>query len=361
MKRGLVFGKFYPFHNGHEALIRFAREQCDELIVLACISDKELIPEQQRLAWIRKTFAADSGIVVKALPYREADLPNTSVSSEEVSKVWSEKFMQVLPKIDMVCTGEDYGEYVARFMGCKHARFIRPKEISATMIRNDLQKHWSAMNQFAKDDLLTRVVICGTESTGKSTLAKFLAERFGGGLVTEAGRDLISNTEECSYEDLRRVAEVHAERIRVASKTARQVLFLDTDIYTTISYARFLFGRDMEPAPDVVKDSRGSLYLYLANDAPYVQDGTRLELERRDALDASHRAVLDEEGIDYHVLRGSWEEKYAEAVRLVEYSLAIRYPWAGKTLLPPRPALEIVPETLVSRDRTAGSEISPAP
>ena len=33
--RGLVVGKFAPLHLGHERLIRQAREQCEQLVLLS--------------------------------------------------------------------------------------------------------------------------------------------------------------------------------------------------------------------------------------------------------------------------------------------------------------------------------------
>lgn len=340
MRRGLVFGKFYPFHVGHEALIRFARAHCDELIVLACVSDKELIPEEQRLAWIRGTFADDQGIVVQGLSYREAELPNTSVASEEVSRVWAERFRQVLPRLDVVFTGEDYGDYVARFLNIEHIRFDAPRTISGTMIRKDLQTNWSALNHVAKADLLTKVVILGTESSGKSSLAQFLARRFGGTYVPEAGRELIPDSKTCSYQDLEQVARTHAQLIEHESLQAKRALFIDTDIHTTMSYSQFLFGKPLRVSPDIAEANKAHLYLYLDNDAPFIQDGTRLDESERNALDRSHRQVLDEAGIEYHVLRGTWDEKYEEAARLVEYALSVRYPWSEQSILPPRPRLE---------------------
>lgn len=44
MIKGLVFGKFLPFHLGHKAMIDFGTSQCDELIVLVCASSNENIP-----------------------------------------------------------------------------------------------------------------------------------------------------------------------------------------------------------------------------------------------------------------------------------------------------------------------------
>jgi HTH-type transcriptional repressor of NAD biosynthesis genes len=56
MTKGFVFGKFLPFHKGHEAMIKFALTKCDFLTVLVCCSDKESIPDTFRKSWIEKTL-----------------------------------------------------------------------------------------------------------------------------------------------------------------------------------------------------------------------------------------------------------------------------------------------------------------
>jgi HTH-type transcriptional repressor of NAD biosynthesis genes len=56
MVKAFVFGKFLPFHKGHEAMINFALSKCDLLTVLVCCSDKENISDTVRSSWIEKTF-----------------------------------------------------------------------------------------------------------------------------------------------------------------------------------------------------------------------------------------------------------------------------------------------------------------
>jgi len=51
--RGLVLGKFLPYHAGHPHLIRTARAQCDELTVLVCSVRREPIPGALRFRWVR--------------------------------------------------------------------------------------------------------------------------------------------------------------------------------------------------------------------------------------------------------------------------------------------------------------------
>lgn len=116
MRNGLVFGKFLPFHAGHEQLIRSAQQHCDQLTVLVCASDREKISEEMRVGWLRKTYQDIPSISVKGLSYSEQDLPNTSVAHPDVSRVWAEKFMSVLDPIDVVVTGEPYGKFVAEYM-----------------------------------------------------------------------------------------------------------------------------------------------------------------------------------------------------------------------------------------------------
>lgn len=43
MIKAFVFGKFLPFHQGHEHLINFALGHCDQLTVLVCASDRETL------------------------------------------------------------------------------------------------------------------------------------------------------------------------------------------------------------------------------------------------------------------------------------------------------------------------------
>jgi HTH-type transcriptional regulator, transcriptional repressor of NAD biosynthesis genes len=84
MLKAFIFGKFLPFHKGHEAMIRFARLHCDVLNVLICCSDKENISGKIRKNWIAKAFAFDKKVKVQLFNYLESELPNTSVSSKEV-------------------------------------------------------------------------------------------------------------------------------------------------------------------------------------------------------------------------------------------------------------------------------------
>ena len=317
MIKAFVFGKFLPFHKGHEALIRFALTQSDFLSVLVCCSDREKLSDRVRKNWILGTFKDIEKIEVDSFNYSECDLPNTSETSLEVSKVWAEILKKFYPDFSLLITSEPYGELVARFMRITHIAFDPQKVIipvSASMIGQDIFSNWNYLPDPVKRYLAIRVVIAGTESTGKTTLANRLALHYNCRLVSEAGRELIPDSKEFSFNDLHLVANAHSESIYRATSGDSPLVILDTDIHTTISYSKFAFNRKLNVSESVYEANRADLYLYLNNDVSYFQDGTRLNEDDRNRLDHSHRLILKEHRIDLIEIRGDWETRFARAI-----------------------------------------------
>lgn len=327
MVKAFVFGKFMPLHKGHEAMIRFALTQCDFLTVLVCCSDKETIPCSIRRQWVEETFAGIPGIEIQVLHYNEAELPNTSVTSATVSQAWAEKFKLMFPGHSLVITSEPYGPLVAGFMGIKHIAFDEARQkvpVSASAIRNDVVGHWQFLPPAVKPYFAIKVVILGTESTGKSTLTENLARHYQCSMVTEAGRDLIPDSNEFVFDDLYKVANEHARRIEAAVCGNSALVIIDTDVHIIKSYARFMFNADL-PVSDVVYSAgKAALYLYLDNGVDFYQDGTRLYEEQRNLLDASHRQILREHNIPVVEITGNWEERFAQAVKEINRLIRVR-------------------------------------
>lgn len=321
MTKALVFGKFLPFHKGHEALINFALKHCDFLSVLVCASDKENIPAALRQKWIKETFIGEEKLEVKVFEYSEKDLPNTSESSREVSRIWSETFMREFPDHDLIISSEKYGDYVAEYMGIKHLSFDPPRKlvpVSATHIRQNLLEHWKFLPKSVKPYYAKKIVVLGTESTGKTTLVKNLSQHFNCTAVFEAGRDLIPDSSSFAFEDLYKVAELHASRIARALEGEHPLLIIDTDIHITNSYATFSFGKRLEVPDSMYEINKANLYLYLNKDVPFIQDGTRMDEKERNLLDHSHRQELRNHQINIHEIRGQWEERFEQAKNLIQ-------------------------------------------
>ena len=240
MTKAFVFGKFLPFHKGHEAMINFALSKCDFLTVLICCSDKENISDIVRKSWIEKTFANRNNFEVKTLNYFESELNNTSETSEEVSEIWANIFKKQLPDYSLLITSEEYGNFVAAFMNIQHIAFDIPKKyfpISATAIRTDIFTNWEYLPDSVKPDLSLKVIILGTECTGKTTLTEELSNHFNCSKVLEAAREIIANSNSFSIDDLFLVASEHAKQIDKAVLGNSPLVIIDTDIHTTKSYS----------------------------------------------------------------------------------------------------------------------------
>lgn len=317
MVKAFVFGKFLPFHKGHEAMIRFALTKCDFLTVLVCASDTETLEGSIRKNWIDKTFPENENIEVRVFDYSESELPNSSVSSQEISKKWSVIFKKQLPDYELVVTSEEYGNYVAEFMGITHLSYDEGKElfhVSATAIRSNLVSSWNYLPDSVKSDLAIKIVILGTESTGKTTLTAKLIAHYGCAGVQEVGRELIENSNSFQFDDLHLVTSEHSKRIEKASIGGSPLVIIDTDVHITMSYTRFIFNKQLEIDEQIYKSNKADLYLYLNNDVEFVQDGTRLSEEDRNLLDVSHREILGEFGIPFIEISGDWDERYTNAV-----------------------------------------------
>ncbi len=306
-------------------MIRFALQHCDALTVLVCCSDREPIACDTQANWIRETFAGEPDVNVVTYHYSEADLPNTSESSVEVSRIWSEIFLELLPDQKLLITSEPYGEFVAEFMGIRHVGFDLNRKlfpVSATAIRSDLLANWEYLPDSVKPYFCIKVTILGTESTGKTTLATALAKHYGCGLVLEAARGIIESSKSFDMDLLHHVAIAHAAAIEQASRGHHPLIMLDTDLITTKSYARLMLHQELVVAPEIESANHCRGYLYLCHDVPHVQDGTRLEREECALLDRAQRALLTELQIDFGEISGNWENRLEQAIKAIDTLLA---------------------------------------
>ncbi|WP_114941013.1 adenylyltransferase/cytidyltransferase family protein [Mucilaginibacter endophyticus] len=140
MKRGLIIGKFLPLHIGHMALIGYALEHCDELMIVIGASDDEPIPGDVRLNWLDKTYADNDKVKPVLLNYDEAILPGAGESIENMSRLWASYLKKNLPHIDVIFASEAYGAYMSRFLDCESVIYEEPCKVvpvAAARIREE--------------------------------------------------------------------------------------------------------------------------------------------------------------------------------------------------------------------------------
>jgi len=315
-----------PLHKGHLALIDFASRQCDQLFILLCYTKNEVIKGTERETWLQAVATDFSNVTVVSYLYNEDELPNTSESSREVSLLWSKVIATILPNIDIIFSSEMYGGFLADFLGIEHMCFDRERKnipIAASTIIEHPLHNWDFISTVAKPYFVKKIILLGTESTGKSTLAKNLAKHFKTVYVPEMARKILKKTIDCKPEHLIAIADLHAKEIISQTKNANRLLFIDTDINITKSYSKYLFKQEIDVACWIEEANRADFYIFLEPDCPFIQDGTRLEDMERNELSLFHKVQLKQAGISYFSIYGNWEERFEKSCIAITHHFKI--------------------------------------
>ncbi len=322
MTRGLVLGKFAPFHKGHEVLVRRSLATCDETVVLVYDSPQVTrIPLRTRADWIRTLFPGTLVIEGRGAPADEGHDP-------AVMRLQENYIRSVVPDpITHFFSSEWYGGHVSRALGAADVRVDGPRDIvpiSGTLLRKDPFAFRRFVSPVVYRDLVRRVVLLGAESTGKSTLAMALAKRLKTLCAAEYGREFWENHHDSegrlSPSQLLELAEEHRRREDEAIQEARRILVCDTDARITRQYARFYHNGFVDPRLDALArdcPARYALTILCGDDIPYVEDGTRSGTERRRSAQEELLEELQNEGGNWIEVRGSVEERMGAVLRAV--------------------------------------------
>ena len=178
-----------------------------------------------------------------------------------------------------------------------------------------------------RGDGLAWVLFLGAPSTGKTTLARRLAEMYDTVWMPEYGREywqIFQQGRRLSLEQLVEIAEVHRERDVELASRARRFLFVDTDARTTRLFAFDYYGRS-HPRLDVLADAADERYdvVFLCeDDIPYDDTPERSGEQHRTTFHGWVRDDLDTRGVDYVRLTGPVDVRLAR----VQEVLARRFP-----------------------------------
>jgi HTH-type transcriptional repressor of NAD biosynthesis genes len=308
MKRGLVIGKFMPLHAGHIALIRFAATQCDELIVSMSYTPGDPIDPALRFGWVRTVFADAPNIrTFRVLD----DFDNESLSLPQRTMIWADFIRRTYPTIDVLFSSEEYREPFAGNLGAQHIVFDQARvqlPVSATLIRQNPFRYWDFIPTVVRPYYVKKICFFGAESTGKSSLAKRMAELYQTEFVPEVARELLVSND-FSLDDIIRIGYAQLERIREKEKIANKLLFCDTDTITTQIYSQHYLHTIPPVLFEIEKMVHYDLYFLLDIDVPWVADGLRdLGHQRREMFNIFKEA-LEQRGIPYVFISGSFEER----------------------------------------------------
>lgn len=345
-KTGMILGKFYPFHSGHEYLIDFASKYpgVDQLYVVVDRTPNPSIPQAKRVKWIQDTFKDRNVTVLPLGDYNYQD-PSEAPDRQTFWDQWERSLKELIPEsVDYVFNSEDYGWKLAEVMGARHVPVDQGREnfpISGTDMRKDPLANWHFMPATVRPYYLRKVVIVGAESTGKSTLAANLAKSFNTVMVPEYARTFLENLarkEEArptNYDDLELFANGQRASEDTLTTMANRVLICDTDAITTKIWSETLYPD--QPVPSLVQEmaneeGRYDFYVLANPDVAWEPDVHRQwedesKQERRIAFNAKVKADLESRGLPYIEITGDdYDDRFIQAREAI-----IRHVYKGRT------------------------------
>jgi HTH-type transcriptional repressor of NAD biosynthesis genes len=308
MKRGLVIGKFMPIHLGHIALINFAASQCDELIVSMSCANNDVIDGDLRFSWIKEIFKDQQKIHLHKI---KDDFDDDTLALDQRTKRWAQRMREVYPSIDLVVSSEPYGESFAKNLGAVHFMFDNERKnfpVSASLIREKPFAYWEFIPPTVRPYFVKKICFYGAESTGKSTMAKKMAELYQTEFVPEVAREIITSND-FTVDDIIKIGHAQTQRVMDKTKTANKLLFCDTDLITTEIYSQ-IYLKEVPPVLyELEKQIQYDLYFLFDIDVKWVEDGLRDLGDQREVMFKKFKYELDKRSIDYILVSGNYEQR----------------------------------------------------
>lgn len=290
-KVGMYGGSFDPLHLGHISDIIKAAAICEKLyVVVSWCEGRESTSKELRYRWILNSTRHLNNIKILLIEDTaiSKEVYNTDFYWEKGAKDIKEAIGM---PIDVVFCGSDYlgtNRFESLYSPESQVIYFDRSEvpISSTDIRRWASGHWDYIPVVCKDFYVRKVLIVGSESTGKSTLAQNLALAYNTNFVEEVGRatcDYAGGEEYMIAEDLYENFLRQRVRIMDAAKESNRLLFVDTDATTTLFYSHFLLsqGKQLNTcqklAASINETIQWDLVLFLEPDVEFIQDGTRNE------------------------------------------------------------------------------------
>lgn len=364
-RHGLVIGKFYPPHLGHEYLIRAAALHSSAVTVAVLGTSAEQLTIAQRVQWLRNAFADMPHVrIVGELDDVPVDYEDDAIWQAHVDIMrnairQANLQMGAQPAVDAVFSSEPYGDRLAGYFGCRHVCLDQTRSLyptSGTAVRADLPGQWHMLSPAVQAGMALRVVVVGAESTGTTTLSRDLAAalRQRGGVwertqwVAEYGREHTANllaltkaanpkatAFDIAWEspDFVHVAEVQCRNENAAAARGAPVLVCDTDaLATRIWHERYMGSSNATVDAIAAAMPPRALYLLTSEQGvPFEDDGLRDGEHIRHGMSQRFRDLLAAQPVPWMEVHGTPQARCQAALRAIDTLMARR--WTFATLL----------------------------
>lgn len=337
MSKGLIIGKFYPPHAGHHFLIDTALSECDQVVVFVLANPVEegSLPAIKRVNLLESAHA-EAFAQGRLHVYHVINNLRVDYNDREVDLQWAELVRDALDRVhestpDLVYSSEDYGERLAEdlTMLCgdvievKHRmvdlkRIAKP--VSASRVRSNMVGNWDFLAPTTKAALTKRIVICGGESTGTTTLSRALAARYQTVTVPEYGRlfsEAVGDHHVWSSADFSHIIDEQHRLEDNLALLAAPVMFCDTDGLATRMFHELYLkneGPNTKLYHEMERYVGRSLYIITDHvEVLFQDDGYRLFEHQREWATRWFERMLTELSLPWIKVTGSPTDRLAQA------------------------------------------------
>lgn len=321
-KNGLVIGKFLPPHKGHEYLIRFAKECCEQLTVIVDCVDGQIIAPEIRKMWLEEVI---HGIKVIAL---KDNMPQAPEEHSDFWNIWKNKIEEVSGKNDVLIASEHYGFNLAHVLNCDFIQCDINRysiDISATTLKQNIYQHWDMLLPSARNHFMKKICLIGPESTGKSTIAKELSTKYNTIYVPEYAETLLKSQNGILYDhNMLEIAHIQKNKEKSLSYMTNKFMFCDSDCITTLVWANHLFNRQHTEIEFIAEHEHYDITFLLYPDTKWVFDEHR-NLDSNSSSDIFRltmfkqmESYLHKYNRNYQIIHGNFIHKKEQIINYVD-------------------------------------------
>jgi len=170
--------------------------------------------------------------------------------------------------------------------------------------------------------VLFKVVVTGSECTGKTTLVQALAARFETAFSTEGARNYLDEVQRpLSFADVEPIAHRQVSLEGEALEQAGNLAILDTDLVSTMIYSRHYYGGCKTWITEMAVSRMANLYLVCDIDVPWTEDGLQRDQGQPEQRTQVHQAFIRELNriqAPHVVLSGDADTRLGHAIAIIE-------------------------------------------
>ena len=321
-KKSMILGKFMPPHFGHCYMIESAMAFSEVTYLMVYTMDSEPIPGAYRYEALNEHFKQDVKAGRLKILWIDQPMPQTPEEHPNFWNIWKDDIQKRIGRnIDCVFGSEEYVRQLRRVLLATECCIVDIERkivpTSGTVCRTNIVEEWDNIIPEMRSYFVKKIAIVGGESTGKSTLAKTMAQVFKTIYQEEYGRIYCTIKDPATFntEDFTNIALNHLGSELSLVRKANRVLFCDTESIVTQSFHKMMLGEYSERLDTIIKKVSYHHYFLLSPNIEFDQDGTRLFETRGQEHFKIIKNLLDKYKRSYTVIE---EPDFFKRVELVK-------------------------------------------